>query len=811
MFNCKQFRKLHRRTYCNTYIEIFFFQLRLENIESVIYLLTTMLSIDFQNTSIGDLQRKFEYNFDINDTAITSAVDSDAAFTYENPNKSSTFKAAQPMVDFLNYFIRSITQMQLKQRDINKIFRFCIDLTEKIKALDMTLMEKDIQLSPQEAINVTTDLVCRKLFAFDSAYKRKQEFASNEFYVPPGEVAIGNRMEMKKIKSRRNGKIMYVPRVIQCKFQYVSILNTIRSLFKCDEFRKMYLDYNTNKDHTCENGKYRDFCCTKTFQENEFFQRNPNALQIQIASDDFEVCNPLQSKANRHKITGIYFTIRNLPKRYLSKLSNIYLIVLCNVDDLKTKLTDFNNIWRIIVKDIKYLETVGIAVDGGLNMKGTLTQLSFDNLGANQALGFSGSFSATYYCRKCECQLEECQHLTEEKCDQKRTKESYMQQIKKIEESEKVKLKETKGVKFYCALSDCKFFHILDNPTVDVMHDINEGIIPFLIKCVINSCVASRLFSLDEVSLMIQYHDYGWLKRQNIPSELNLDKRSLGQNAKQSICLFQNLPFILYEHRKYPALKSVWNCVTSLLRIVEIVYSDEITEIELDQLKNLISAHLTGIREIGETLIPKHHFITHYPSVIRAVGPVINMTMMRYEGKHKVFKIFAEKTLNFKDINKTLAVKHQEILCSSEFTYSDKIECGKLINLCAEYTEKHKQLLHFCLSDGLGLENIYEIKWFNFNNNYYRKGLLILHDNSLHEIFDILCLHSKYFFITKQYTFVKFNVFLNSFQLEENEFAAYDLIDFDNITNKKSYEVKVIDKNKFIIADTLELRRIFCK
>lgn len=57
-----------------------------------------------------------------------------------------------------------------------------------------------------------------------------------------------------------------------------------------------------------------------------------------------------------------------------------YLVALCNVDGLKTKFTNFN-------RDIEYLETVGISSDGGLNIGGTLVQLLFDNLGANQAMG----------------------------------------------------------------------------------------------------------------------------------------------------------------------------------------------------------------------------------------------------------------------------------------------------------------------------------------------------------------------------------------------------------------------------------------
>lgn len=197
-------------------------------------------------------------------------------------------------------------------------------------------------------------------------------------------------------------------------------METLRSLFKNDDFIKIYLEHNTSKDHTCEKGKFRDFCCTETYQLNELFRNNPTALQIQLASDDFEICDPLQPKSNRHKICAIYFTIRNLPRKYLSKLNNIYLICLCNTDDIKTKRTDYNNIWRQVFQDIKYLETVGININDQLNIKGTITTVSFDNLGANTSLGFTGGFRATYYCRKCECSREECEKLRYEQIQNKR-------------------------------------------------------------------------------------------------------------------------------------------------------------------------------------------------------------------------------------------------------------------------------------------------------------------------------------------------------------------------------------------------------
>lgn len=201
-------------------------------------------------------------------------------------------------------------------------------------------------------------------------------------------------------------KYASIPKIIQCSFQYVSIIDTIRTLFLRDDFLRSYQNYVTDNKHKCTSGVYSEFCCGSAFRNNELFQNHPRSLQIQIATDDFELCNPLSSKATLYKQCAIYFSIRNMSK--LSNVMNIYLVALCNSNDIKTQQTDFNNLWEIIVKEIKYLEDVGIDVNESLNVKCTLVNLTFDNLGANQSLGLAEGFNAICYCRSCECTKEEC-------------------------------------------------------------------------------------------------------------------------------------------------------------------------------------------------------------------------------------------------------------------------------------------------------------------------------------------------------------------------------------------------------------------
>lgn len=63
-----------------------------------------------------------------------------------------------------------------------------------------------------------------------------------------------------------------------------------------------------------------------------------------------------------------------------------------------------------------------------------------------------------------------------------------------------------------------------------------------------------------------------------------------------------------------------------------------------------------------EKLIPKHHFLEHYPDLIKAFGPLVAMWTMRFEGKHSCFKHVVRHTNSFKNILLSLTRKHQLLM-----------------------------------------------------------------------------------------------------------------------------------------------------
>lgn len=174
--------------------------------------------------------------------------------------------------------------------------------------------------------------------------------------------------------------------------------------------------------------------------------------------------------------------------------------------------------------------------------------------------------------------------------------------------------------------------------------------------------------------------------------------------------------------------------------------------------------------------------------------------MTRYESKHKVFKDFVKNTQNFKNINKSIAMKHQSLACAHGFTYNDDIQTG--MRVAPKDNLKLKQLLNDTFENEV--DNLNEIKWLRINNYEYRKGLMIVHETFLYQIHNILENEDGFFLLCKQFRVVSFNSFLNSFKIDEN--TAYGLVDLCNLKNKKTYEIRTIESNRYVVVESLELR-----
>lgn len=188
-------------------------------------------------------------------------------------------------------------------------------------------------------------------------------------------------------------------------------------------------------------------------------------------------------------------------------------------------------------------------------------------------------------------------------------------------------------------------------------------------------------------------------------------------------------------------MEEIWIVVETMLQIMQIVFSSKISEQDVTKLEFLIPMYLNKIMNLFEThLIPKNHFLLHYPRVIRNMGSPISMWMMRYESKHKVLTTFAKNSNNKVNICKTLAERHQESASHPDNIYRDDIIESKPMKL--EQLNKYND---FILNSSLSTNTseILPLKFLFSNGHVYRKGLMIMTNDSFEEILIVLCVSNE--------------------------------------------------------------------
>lgn len=255
--------------------------------------------------------------------------------------------------------------------------------------------------------------------------------------------------------------------------------------------------------------------------------------------------NPLGSKTSVHKLGFIYFTIKCLPPEYLYSLKSHFLLAVYKSNDVK-HYGGMNAVLDPIVNEIRDMEQNGIQIEAR-HFNGTvkvgLAQVCGNNLGLNSILGYNESFSSNFSCRICRVRKKVLWEQTVEDPLLLRDKVNYQSDCLLNNSTEY-------GVKRECSLNKLQFYHVTDNITTDVMHDILEGIGGLEIKLVLNSSIEQKVMTLEQVNNRLVSFDYGFHDVHNKPSEikpqdLKNPDGAFRQTATQTCCLLRLLPLII--------------------------------------------------------------------------------------------------------------------------------------------------------------------------------------------------------------------------------------------------------------------------
>lgn len=121
------------------------------------------------------------------------------------------------------------------------------------------------------------------------------------------------------------------------------------------------------------------------------------------------------------------------------------------------------------------------------------------------------------------------------------------------------------------------------------------------------------------------------------------------------------LPFIIGD--LIPEAEPAWLVLLDLKEIVELAVAPLHNQETIAYLDCKITEHRDRFLELFPAqLLPKHHFLEHYPQLIECFGPLVGQWTMRFEAKHSFFKKVARHTNCFKNIPFTLATKHQQMI-----------------------------------------------------------------------------------------------------------------------------------------------------
>ena len=157
-----------------------------------------------------------------------------------------------------------------------------------------------------------------------------------------------------------------------------------------------------------------------------------------------------------------------------------------------------------------------------------------------------------------------------------------------------------------------------------------------------------------------------------------MSAKSLRLSASQSLLLIRILPFVIGD--RVPRDDQKWKCFMLLSKILDLVVS----QISLPNICAILQStieehHKFFIAMYGsEAVIPKFHFLLHYPQQILNVGPMIRTWNMRNEAKLNIFKR-ASRLGNFKNIAFSVANRHQRLTCyeiSAGRILDSPLECG---------------------------------------------------------------------------------------------------------------------------------------
>ena len=443
-----------------------------------------------------------------------------------------------------------------------------------------------------------------------------------------------------------------------------------------------------------------DVCDGTLFSQHPLFGNDPYALQIISFFDELELCNPLGTHVKKHKLAIVLFTLGNIHPKYRSSLRLIHLVIAATAPVVERHGID--NVLQPFIQDLKVLATEGVTVmirGEDRTFKGGLLLCLGDNLGSNTLGGFKQSFSFSHrFCRTCYITNDSYKSVSNPSKLELRCDDKHLHECNLLSGPLREHYSKTYGINRRSVLLDIPYYSMFNGGLChDIMHDILEGVAPLEMSLVLRHCIVLEKFiTLEDYNYRLTHFDFNYTEMSKPPPittrSITADGKPLRISASQSLLLIRILPFLIGD--VIPISDENWKCFMLLVKIVDIVICPWSSADLCAILKLSIEEHhKLFVRLYTESaLIPKFHFLLHYPMQIISAGPMVRTWNMRNEAKLNIFKQ-ASRLGNFKNIAFSVANRHQRLLCyelSANRILDSTVVCGP----CNQHLSLHSEPQH---------------------------------------------------------------------------------------------------------------------
>ena len=434
---------------------------------------------------------------------------------------------------------------------------------------------------------------------------------------------------------------------------YVPLLETLKTLLSCEDIL-----YEMLNPHNAGNEHYSDFCNGSHFKTHPLFSADPYALQVVGYYDELEIVNPIGSYVKKQKLGCCFFVLANVRPQYRSTLKAISLVSVAKHQDIV--MYGIDTFLSPFVEDLKTLYCDGISVTilgEQRTFYGALLAFLADTLAAHFVGGFQQSMSFTLrVCRSCLATTDDLPNLMSDRDCHMRTPETHFEQCLLLSSPLRDHYSTSFGINRMSKLEEVPGYSVVHGLPHDLMHDIFEGVFPY------EFCNSMKYFSIAQLNLRISRYDFSSTRPSDFDAKILRTNAKIHQSASQMMSLCHEFPILVGD--LIPESDANWKSFLVLIKICNIALSPTCNPDTVAYLRVLIEEKLSLFKHLypGENVIPKQHYLVHYPSQIEKFGPLLQSWTMLHESKLSFVKRVSVKS-NYKNVSKTVAKRHQFWVC----------------------------------------------------------------------------------------------------------------------------------------------------